>query len=367
MKYENKLGEWSDHMEQTWQDAKQFSTRLGREQELVDADGYESTIIAAASDTSGAKFAWVETREKETKPGYWDVTHTLRAAQDDEVKAKWELPTYNPFFGCEVGLLEWYGDQLVIVYREKHETLLAVFDTQTGNKGRLLPIDDDWNTDSGKVYFLSNELGLIETCSLPELQIGVPVPTGVDPANRQFVSKPGYAVDDFSSRIATLLFGVNPPQPLADVLIGSAAYRFWDSWPTPIISYGFRRRWNSPYWFPFYWHKSLSAEDGDQLTRSLARLGSKSFDDDAAEDYPYRMAAEHVCRAAEDWGAVCELDSLPDDRSCYFWVDWSQKEFRGSLSTFPQGFQKAYRHVVGSRSTGIGGVFGRLLRKWGID
>ena len=272
-----------------------------------------------------------------------------------------KFTSYNPFFGCEVGLLEWHGDEIVTVYREKHETLVAVFDIEAGTSGRLLPLDDDWSSECGTVWFLSNEPGLIEACRLPDLVPGVPSPFGVDAPLRRFVQKPDHDPDSFAAKVASLLFGSDSPQPIADVLIGSAAFRFWDSWPTPHSRYGFRRRWNSPYWFPFYWQKANDTGAQELLHSVLEKLAAQSFADVDMEDYPARMAAEHICRAAEDWTSVCELDSLPERCRCHFWVEWSQKEFVRSLNLFPRGFREAYTDIAESRKTKNGGFFNRLF------
>jgi hypothetical protein len=185
----NTLGDWSNHAERAWDGAKRFLDRLGRAQTTIDPDGYESSITAAAVDASDARLAWVETREKETRRGYWDITHTLWVALDGNVLGKWDLPTYNPFFGCEIGYLEWFGDSIAIIYREKHESIVAVFDTRSQLNNRLLPIQDNWTAKGTTIYFRSEERGLIESCSLPELTLGVPILSGQSEPALRYVPK----------------------------------------------------------------------------------------------------------------------------------------------------------------------------------
>lgn len=351
MNSQNTLGEWSDHSDRMWEDARQFLDRLGRKQEIIDDNGYQSIIVAAASESLGTRLAFVETREKESRSGYWDVTHTLRVIQGDKVLVAWELPTYNPFFGCEIGLLEWYGDDIAVVYREKHRTLLALFNTWTSECTRLLPITDDWRADSSTLYFLSNEPLLIETCEIPSMTLGIPIPTSLAASARRFASKPNVSIEDYVNRVAVLLFGRNPPQPLADLLIGASAYRFWDRWPVSASSYRFQQRWNSPFWMPFYWKDALGGSEFERFVEVLNDLKSKTFIEETTGDFQFTMAAEHVCRAATLWGEACQAGELPKGQWCHFWVEWSQKGFRRSLNLFPSGFCEAYKQILQVRMT----------------
>lgn len=350
MNYQSTLGDWDDHSERSWEAARQFLDRLGREQELVDENGYQSKIVAATPDVLGGRLAFVESREKETRSGHWDVSHVLHILQGNEAIASWELPTYNPFFGCDVGLLEWYGDDIAVVYREKHKTLLALFNTGTVERIRLLPITDDWSAVSPTLCFLSDEPLLIETCDIPSMMLGLPFPISLDASERRYIPKPNLSIKEYSLGVANLLFGANTPQPLADLLVGASIYRFWDRWPTPVSSYGFQMRWNSPFWMPFYWKDTLSDSQLNQFQRTLDELASKTISVEGDEDFPFRIAAEHVCRAAKLWGDACRTGELPKGRWCHFWVEWSQKKFRDSLNLFPSGFCEAYNQIAKIRN-----------------
>lgn len=357
------LGDWSDHTEKSWEKAKQYLGRLGRDQVVVDDEGYESEIKAAAVDQTGDKIAWVETREKETKPGFWDVTHTLLSSRKNQIIARWELPSYNPFFGCEIGVLEWFGNEIGVVYCEKHQTITAVFDTGGRGRRRLLAIGEDWKCDSDVVYFVSKEPGLIESCKLPQLQQGVPIATGLNPSERLFVPKVEIPTSDFVGQVAHRLFGETPPQPISDTLIGSAAYRFWDHWPTPVKSYGFPKRWNSPFWIPFHWYEVMDKSSRTEFIHFLKVIASKSFVEHLATDFAINMAAEQTCRSAELWLDACRSKSVPKDQRCYFWVEWSQSKFKKDLGVFPDGFREVYqllsRHRRKIVSRFLGRIFGR--------
>ena len=130
-------------------------------------------------------------------------------------------------------------------------------------------ISDHWKCVGDVLYFESKEHGLIESCTFPHFQLGVPISVKVSPEKHRFLPKAEFPMDEFASKLARILFGHHPPQPLVDTLIGAAAYRFWDSWPSPVSKYDFKRRWNSPFWLPFYWYGATDEKHQLQLLNHL--------------------------------------------------------------------------------------------------
>jgi len=213
------------------------------------------------------------------------------------------------------------------------------------------------------LYFESKEFGLIESCTFPHFQQGVPVSVKVTTEKRRFIPKAELPMDEFVSKVALQLFGNEPPEPLADTLIGSAAYRFWDSWPSPVFKYEFERRWNSPFWIPYYWYGTTDVNFQSQLLNHLEDLSSKSFIKHLEDDYAIYMAAEHVCRSAEMWLKACRSMRLPEGHWCHFWVEWSQTEFQKSLNLFPEGFRKVYAQLRQAHRKKTNSIFQRLFRR----
>ncbi|NDJ55098.1 MAG: hypothetical protein GYB68_18665 [Chloroflexi bacterium] len=103
--------------------------RLGLPPAHVDDEGYEHEITAAALHPAGKGYAWVHCMAKESgTEGRSLISVRFRlfvrlAGQDD---IEWEVYTYNPYFGCLTEYLRWYSDQVVMIYREKHDHYVAV-------------------------------------------------------------------------------------------------------------------------------------------------------------------------------------------------------------------------------------------------
>lgn len=84
--------------------------------------GYKNTIQAAA--TEGDYLGWVSYRSKKIGR-IFDDSYRLELAGPGLDIEPWELPSYNPFFGCFVEYMAFYAGAVVVVYREKHKTLVA--------------------------------------------------------------------------------------------------------------------------------------------------------------------------------------------------------------------------------------------------
>jgi hypothetical protein len=104
-----------------------IARRLGRAVSLVDADGYDDEIVAAAVDGAGNRFAWLQCRSKEIGH-YVDVSFRLHVEIEGRRVIDWEPVTYNPYFGVLPLRFEWLADLLVFRYREKHNVYEARID-----------------------------------------------------------------------------------------------------------------------------------------------------------------------------------------------------------------------------------------------
>jgi hypothetical protein len=114
---------------------------LGRSAHYVSPEGYEREIVAASPAGKRGQIAYVESSAKKMKD-FVDVS--FRFVVRDGVSAEFqsELESYNPFFGCDVHFLEWFDDIAVLIYREKHDTYIAV--SSCVGPARYMPIEDDW-------------------------------------------------------------------------------------------------------------------------------------------------------------------------------------------------------------------------------
>lgn len=58
-----------------------------------------------------------------------------------------DIESYNPFFGCDVRLLEWIDGAAVLIYREKHSTYACQFGDVWPPK--FAKIEDRWIKKDG--------------------------------------------------------------------------------------------------------------------------------------------------------------------------------------------------------------------------
>lgn len=112
---------------------------LGEPIRATDSSGYECELIAAAVNDAGS-IVYVRSRCKE-REGVVDIefrVHLFTADGD----ASWPIETYNPYFGCDVRLIDWIGDVAIVIYREKHHTYVC----RAGRRdaAAFARIEDDW-------------------------------------------------------------------------------------------------------------------------------------------------------------------------------------------------------------------------------
>lgn len=99
---------------------------LGRSVRFVDDRGYQREIFAAAVNEQSGAVAFFESRAKQLRRMV-DVTISLHIQGIDGRHVQWEIVTYNPYFGCEVGFMKWFSDSILVIYREKHNTYVCRF------------------------------------------------------------------------------------------------------------------------------------------------------------------------------------------------------------------------------------------------
>jgi hypothetical protein len=139
---------------------------LARPVKYVDANGYDQEIIAAAIGPLGA-IAYVACEAKELAE-YVDVSFEFRLRGDfvDEVAS--EIASYNPYFGCDVRFLEWFGSTAVLIYREKHDTYIA--ECFMKNAAQYKPISDYWVINGERLGFWKYKGTEVRIFALPTLE-----------------------------------------------------------------------------------------------------------------------------------------------------------------------------------------------------
>jgi hypothetical protein len=139
---------------------------LGRPVKYVDANEYDQEIIAAAIGPAGA-IAYVACTAKELAE-YVDVSFEFRlhVGSIDEVAS--EIASYNPYFGCDVRFLEWFGSTAVLIYREKHDTYIAECSMESA--AQYKPISDYWIVNGDRLGFWKYRGTEVRIFALPTLE-----------------------------------------------------------------------------------------------------------------------------------------------------------------------------------------------------
>lgn len=324
--------------------------RLGRAAEVTTANGELNTVVAAALD--GERVAWVEQRWRNA--GYEDIEgYTLWACGATEWG--WEVDTYNPWFGCTVHWMRWFGDSLVVVYSEKHRTIACALDREGAPRMRV--VSSAWQIVGDTLLFASEARGLVERVSLPELVVWAPLPA--DAAARELsagtCSPPASLVEGtpaFWREVARRLPAVD--ERLVEVLIGSLAYRFWQPRPPVTTSYeqayAARDEWNSPCWLAFDWVRSRGEAEMHGLIADLEAIAGRAAVGCGVEEMAAELAARHIAGRCSELAAACRVGRLPEGVSSYFWAPWSQAGFAGAERLFPAGMWAAWLELRESAS-----------------
>jgi uncharacterized protein (TIGR02996 family) len=152
------------------QRAKVVAEVLGRPARYVDEEGYERDIVAAATSGQSDALAYVESRSQQ-RGDYLDIKFHLRARDGRGREAVWEVETYNPYFGCDVRFLEWYGNVVLVIYREKHRTYICRFGLDC--PAEFKAIEDHWVLDGRQLAYWGYQETSVRRLAIPGLE-GLP-------------------------------------------------------------------------------------------------------------------------------------------------------------------------------------------------
>jgi hypothetical protein len=148
------------------------------EEPYADEHGYLWQVTAAAVDEEAGRTAWVEWRERDAGRVV-DAHYYLKARDGEGLVVRWEIETYNPYFGCRVGYLGWHGGDVVLVYADKHDSYVA--SAGRGRDVRRVLITLDWTLEGDVLSFRDADGAPAGRLSLPALE---PLPV-VPPAEAE--------------------------------------------------------------------------------------------------------------------------------------------------------------------------------------
>lgn len=317
--------------------------RIGGPTQRSGADGELCTIVGGAID--GDRIGWVEQRWRDE--GYEDIEDfTLYLRAGDELRREWLVETYNPWFGCQVQHLRWLGDEIVMVYSEKHYTVACVLGMVAAPRLRI--IAHRWQRVGDLVLYTSKARGLVERLLLPDLSQRTPLSVAdaaIDLAAGTCERAPPLtrAPAVLQRQIAARLPAISTAT--AELLIGALAYRFWDDRPPLSASYEEARaqdRWNPPCWLPFYWYCTREGAEARALLAELDAVADRPPARCEPDDLPAELAARHIAVRCRELAAACRAGHLPAGTYCYFWAEWSQAAFSAAQSLFPAGMWAAW-------------------------
>lgn len=146
---------------------------LGTPVKLIDAQGYEQEIIAAAVEGGNGKIAYVRCRAKEVWPQHVDIHFHVHLRRADGAERSWPIKSYNPYFGCDVGLMEWMDDTVILIYREKHDTYICKLAPKEAPVFK--EIADDWVINHRVIGYWSWADSAVSRLSLPDLTPLAPI------------------------------------------------------------------------------------------------------------------------------------------------------------------------------------------------
>ena len=149
---------------------EQAAAMLGRAPFYVDKRGYECELIAAATDPATKRVVYVESRAKKR---WWspmiDITIKIHYVDATGKASAVDIESYNPFFGCDVGMMEWIdNDVALLIYTEKHWTF--VYRIGDAWPPSFKKIEDQWSLKDNVLSFMSYRAEVVQRLQIPSLE-----------------------------------------------------------------------------------------------------------------------------------------------------------------------------------------------------
>jgi hypothetical protein len=147
---------------------------LRRQPSFTDEEGYEHELIAAAVSEVGG-LAYVESRAKDAGSHPHgaggrniDISIRIHLVTADGTHRSADIESYNPFFGCDVRFFEWFGEAVVLIYREKHWTFACRFGDTWPPK--FVKIEDHWVLHERQLSYIGYKQENVRRLSIPGLE-----------------------------------------------------------------------------------------------------------------------------------------------------------------------------------------------------
>ena len=130
-------------------------------------NGFQREIIGATSPDADGRLAYAESVAKEVQDSVEVSFNLLIRDVGGAIVGGCELESYNPFFGCRLRYLKWWGESVIGMYREKHTTIICR--TGVGIVAVFVPIGDDWTTSGETLEYRNRDETVVRRLSLPLL------------------------------------------------------------------------------------------------------------------------------------------------------------------------------------------------------
>lgn len=142
---------------------------LGREAYFKDDLGFECEILAAAVHSDAERLVYVESRAKEIGQ-FVDIHIKIHYVDPDGREQSVDIRSYNPYFGCDVGLIEWFDDRLaLLIYREKHRTY--VYRIGDSWPPEFRKIEDRWQIQDSILSFMGYNEATVRRMHVPSFEV----------------------------------------------------------------------------------------------------------------------------------------------------------------------------------------------------
>ncbi|WP_433334527.1 hypothetical protein [Spirillospora sp. CA-294931] len=309
-------------------------------------------IHAGAIETD--RVAWIEELcgepEHHGAAAYYPVELTINVAGRATPHLRLELPTYNPFFGCLVRHICFYGDILIVVYEEKHETIAARVQIPSGAL-ELTVVGDDCRVEDDLLCHSHYRDDRLNILTLPDFIPCVPA-IPAEGLRLPTAEQRGPVTDHPAvwARLRELLAArTGMAEADADILIGTGAVPFLHTPVTISDRYGHgpEPHPSTPWWFPVAWHRYLDESSWPEWLEALAPSARTPGWDPTwtRNEGAAQMALAHIATHAAAMATACRQGTFPDD-GWRAWRDWRQGWGHPlPLDDFPEGFRRAWEQL----------------------
>ena len=140
---------------------------LGRDPFYIDSNIFECEMIAATVHPDGTRLVYVESRAKEMGQ-FVDITIKIHFRDANEAISSVDIESYNPFFGCDVGFLNWVNDDVaLLIYSEKHWTFAYRIGDQWPPE--FTKIDERWQLRGDVLSYMEYKAQFVKRIAIPSL------------------------------------------------------------------------------------------------------------------------------------------------------------------------------------------------------